>query len=59
MGKVTFRRVYQHGGDTFLPNTEYDAKDVPEILKGVAKPVEEKAIPKKKSQGAVTKPKQQ
>jgi len=53
MGKVKFRRFYQHGGDTFLPNVEYDEKDIPEILRGVATPVKE--VAKKKSTGGVKK----
>ncbi len=52
MGKVTFKRLHQHGSNTYTPGVEYDEKDIPEILKGVARAV---AAPKKKSKGAETK----
>lgn len=49
MGKVTFKRLCQHGSNTYTPGVEYDEKDIPEILRGVARPVKE--VAKKKSKG--------
>ena len=49
MAKVTFKRLYQHGGDIFTPGQVYNEEDIPEILRGFAKVV---PSPKKKSKGS-------